>query len=67
MEKLKAGLIATGFMPRDMDPFEALEKLAAMGYKGYEVLMMAQGRDMATGKAKYTEEQALNKLHELGM
>ncbi|MBQ1376787.1 MAG: sugar phosphate isomerase/epimerase [Lachnospiraceae bacterium] len=67
MAKLKAGLIATGFMPKDMDPFEALEKLAAMGYKGYEVVMMAQGRDMATGKAKYTEEQALAKLREVGM
>ena len=67
MEKLKAGLIATGFMPKDMDPFVTLEKFAAMGYKGFEVLMMAQGMDMATRKTKYTEEEALNKLHELGM
>ena len=41
MKKLKAALIATGFMPSDMDAFEALEKLAAMGYKGYEMIMMA--------------------------
>ena len=67
MAKLKAGLIATGFMPRDMDAFEALERLAAMGYKGYEVVMMARGMDMATRKAKYTEEEALKKIREVGM
>ena len=67
MAKLKAGLIATGCMPREMDPFEALEKLAAMGYKGFEVVMMAQGMNMETRKPKYTEEQALAKLKEVGM
>jgi len=65
--KLKAALIATGFMPKGMDPFEAVDKLAAMGYKGYEMPMMAMGRDMATGKSKYTEEEALKKLRSVGL
>ena len=67
MNKLKAALIATGFMPKGMDPFEAIDKLAAMGYKGYEMVMMATGRDMATGKSKYTEAEALAKLRSVGM
>ena len=67
MDKMKAALIATGFMPKDMDAFEAVEKLAAMGYKGYEMIMFAMGMDMATGKSKYTMDEAVAKIREVGM
>ena len=61
MRKLKPAIIATGFMPAGMDSLEALERFAAMGYKGYEMPSQLL-RD-----GKHTLEEARNKLSELGM
>ncbi len=66
MAKLKAAMIGTGFIPRDIeDPFDLLKKFADIGYKGFEVPDMAARNMMGASLDELKE--AVKKLRDLGL